>query len=252
MFRTVLPKHFDRICKVNGIASAVVVEASGRVEDNQWMLDLVKHNLDRYAAMVGSLPVGDDSFAGLLERFSKDERYVGIRLRVRTEGEHFFTDAVWRDLALLSKKGLVLDVLLENFSLEDVASIAQRNPDIKILINHLTGLNITGKSADPEWTKSVQRVAAFDNVYCKVSGIFQRSGKMTAPKDLTYYEPTIEVVYAAFGEDRIIYGSNWPVSDRGGSYGEQLAIIRSYFESKGERVLQNIFVTNAQKFYGLD
>jgi L-fuconolactonase len=116
----------------------------------------------------------------------------------------------------------------------------------------LTGLNITGKSADPEWTKSVQRVAAFDNVYCKVSGIFQRSGKMTAPKDLTYYEPTIEVVYAAFGEDRIIYGSNWPVSDRGGSYGEQLAIIRSYFESKGERVLQNIFVTNAQKFYGLD
>ena len=60
----------------------------------------------------------------------------------------------------------------------------------------------------------VKATAAHANVSCKVSGIFQRSGRMPAPKE-AYYAPIFEVVYEAFGEDRVIYGSNWPVTDRG-------------------------------------
>jgi L-fuconolactonase len=68
---------------------------------------------------------------------------------------------------------------------------------------------------------------------------------------LSYYAPIFEVVYEAFGEDRIIYGSNWPVTDRGGRYAEQLAIIHDFFAPEGERVLRKLFAFNAQKFYGL-
>jgi predicted TIM-barrel fold metal-dependent hydrolase len=88
------------------------VEASSRVEDNQWMLDLVKDNPDRYLALVGNLPIGTDEFSGLLERFSKDSRFVGLRMRDRPGGDAFFTDAVWRDLAYLKKKVLPLMSLL--------------------------------------------------------------------------------------------------------------------------------------------
>ena len=109
LYRPVLTEHFDEVADREGIPSTVIVEASSRVEDNQWVLDLVKHNPERYLALVGNLPIGTDEFAVLLERFSKDSRFVGIRMRDRPGGDDFFTDAVWRDLGLLAKKGLTLD-----------------------------------------------------------------------------------------------------------------------------------------------
>ncbi len=74
---------------------------------------------------------------------------------------------------------------------------------------------------------------------------------MPASKDVAYYAPIFEVIWEAFGEDRIIYGSNWPVTDRGGEYGEQLAIINEYFSAKGKDVTEKLFWKNAAKFYGI-
>jgi L-fuconolactonase len=261
LYRPVLTEHFDAMADQEGIASTVIVEASSRVEDNQWVLDLVKHDPDRYLALVGNLPIGTDEFAGLLDRFSKDSRFVGIRMRDRPGGQDFFTDAVWRDLGLLAKKGLTLDVLIHNFTVDEVTVVAKRLPDLKIMINHLTGLVITNDPLDPAWKKSVKQAAAQPNVHCKVSGIFQRSGVRPPPKERSFYAPVFKVVYEAFGEDRIVYGSNWPVTDRGGSYFEQLSIIRGYFNppvmrlsdsKRGERIEKKLFRENAVKFYGLD
>ena len=74
---------------------------------------------------------------------------------------------------------------------------------------------------------------------------------MPAPKDVAYYAPIFEVMYEAFGKDRFVYGSNWPVTDRGGEYGEQLAIIDEYFSAKGKGVTEKLFWKNAAKFYGV-
>ena len=249
LYRPVLTKDFDEVADREGIPSTVIVEASSRVEDNQWVLDLVKHNPDRYLALVGNLPIGTDEFAGLLERFSKDSRFVGIRMRDRPGGDAFFTDAVWRDLGLLAKKGLTLDVLIHNFTIDEVTEVAKRLPELKIMINHLGGLVITNDPLDPEWKDSVKRAAAQPNVHCKVSGIFQRSGVRPPPKERSFYAPVFQLVFEAFGEDRIVYGSNWPVTDRGGSYSEQLNVIQSYFDPD---VQGKLFRENAVKFYGLD
>tara|TARA_Y100001968_G_C19439008_1_gene761449 strand:- start:890 stop:1852 length:963 start_codon:yes stop_codon:yes gene_type:complete len=251
LYRPVLSQHFDAICEAHNVAATVIVEASDRVEDNQWVLDLVKHNPDRYIGLVGSLPIGTDEFAGLLNRFAAEKRFVGLRMRQRPGGEDFFTDEVWRDLQLMADKGLTLDVLMSKFDLEDVSLIAERMPDLKILINHLTGLIITGEPAAEEWTAAVKKAASYPNVHCKVSGIFQRSGQSPAPKNLSYYEPIFKVVYDAFGEDRIIYGSNWPVTDRGGEYDEQLNVIQKFFQPMGHSVLEKLFWKNASKFYGV-
>jgi L-fuconolactonase len=251
LYRPVLPPHFDAICEANGVAATVIVEASDRVEDNQWMLDLVKHNPDRYLGLVGNLPIGSDEFIGLIDRFAADKRFVGLRMRQRPGGDDFFTDAVWRDLQYLADKGLTLDVLMSQFDLADVSSIAERVPSLKILINHLTGLIITGDPADADWTAAVKRAGSHRNVHCKVSGIFQRSGQSPAPKELSYYAPIFQVVYDAFGEDRIIYGSNWPVTDRGGEYQEQWKIIDEFFQPMGRSVQEKLYWKNASKFYGV-
>ena len=251
LYRQVLPQNYDQVTKANGVTATVIVEASDLVEDNQWVLDITAHNTKHYVGVVGNLPVGTLQFAKHLDRFTKDKRYVGIRLRSFAGGVDGFNDAVWRDLKFLSDKGLTLDVLMANYDLDDVMLIAKRLPKLKILINHLTGLIINGRAAEAAWTKKVKAAAKYPNVSCKVSGIFQRSNRSPAPKKVSYYAPIFEVVYEAFGEDRIIYGSNWPVTDRGGEYGEQLAIINEYFSAKGKDVAEKLFWKNAAKFYGV-
>ena len=149
---------------------------------------------------------------------------------------------------MLAEKGLTLDVLIHNFTIDEVTEVAERLPDLKIMINHLGGLSITEDPLDPEWKESIEKAAQCENVYCKVSGIFQRAGVKPAPKERSFYSPVFKIVFDAFGEDRIVYGSNWPVTDRGGSYSEQLGIIRGYFNppvmrlddsERGERIAKN-------------
>ena len=260
LYRPVLTEHFDEVADRAGIASTVIVEASSRVEDNQWVLDLVRDNPDRYLALVGNLPIGTDEFAGLLDRFSKDSRFVGLRMRDRPGGDAFFTDAVWRDLGLLAEKGLTLDVLIHNFSIDEVTEVARRLPKLRIMINHLGGLNITHEPFDATWKQAMEKAAQHENVYCKVSGIFQRAGVKPTPKEKSFYSPVFKVVFDAFGEDRIVYGSNWPVTGRGGRYSEQLSIIRDFFNALGmqlgdtkraEQIARKLFHENAIKFYGL-
>src|SRR5688572_3116211 len=78
IFRDVLPPEYKAVARPNGVIAAVVVEASGIVEDNQWILDLVRHD-GFFPAFVGNLEIGAPTFAANLARFAHDARFVGIR-----------------------------------------------------------------------------------------------------------------------------------------------------------------------------
>ncbi|MDA1069637.1 MAG: amidohydrolase family protein, partial [Verrucomicrobia bacterium] len=183
LYRPILTKDFNQVAEANGITATVIVEASEWVGDNQWVLDLVKDEPGVYIGLVGSLPIGTPEFADHLKRFSADSRYVGIRMRERPGGEKFFNEDVWRDLKTLDAMNKTLDVLMFQFSLNDVDRVAKRNPDLRILINHVAGANIDGKAVDPTWLADLKNVAKNPNVYCKVSGLFQQSHQSPAPKD---------------------------------------------------------------------
>ena len=251
LYRPVLPRHFNAVAKENNITATVIVEASKWIPDNQWVLDLVAHDPDKYIGLVGSLEIGTPGFAKDLKELSKDKRYVGIRLRERPGGDDFFTDDVWQDLELLAEMDQTLDVLMFQFSLDDVAMIAKRIPNLKILINHVAGSNIDGNSVDSKWHSGVRRAAAHRNVHCKISGLFQQSHRSPSPTDVAFYKPTLDALTAAFGEDRLIYGSNWPVSMKGGKYGDYKKVVLDYYRPKGKPFLEKLLYKNALRFYGL-
>jgi predicted TIM-barrel fold metal-dependent hydrolase len=251
LYRPVLPPDFAKVCQENDITATVIVEASTRLADNQWVLDLVKDEPERYIALVGSLQVGSSDFAANLEKLSADPRFVGIRMRERPRGAGYFNDEVWRDLELLADKGQTLDVLMFEFSLEDVDQVARRIPALKILINHVAGANIDGKPVDSVWARQLAQAASNPNVYCKVSGLFQQSHLQPSPVDLTFYKPVLDELWKLFGEDRLIYGSNWPVTMRGGSYASYKAVVMEFLEPKGRKSMKKILADNAYKFYGL-
>lgn len=251
LYRPVLTEHFDQVAEENGVAATVIVEASIWLKDNQWVLDLVKENPNRYIGLVGSLEIGTEDFGTNLKTLSKDPRFVGIRARERNQDD-YFTDAVWRDLELLAELDQTLDVLMFNFSLEEVAMIAKRIPKLKILINHVAGADIDGGPAKPEWVASVKTAAAQPNVYCKISGLFQQSHRSPSPTDVGFYKSTLDVLTEAFGEDRLIYGSNWPVTMRGGKYGDFKKVVIDYYKPRGRECLEKLLYKNALNFYGLN
>ena len=251
LYRPILPSDFDQVADKNGITAAVIVEASEWLPDNKWILDLVKHAPDRYLGLVGSLEIGTPDFARNLRALSKDKRFVGVRMRERPGGEDFFTDEVWRDLKLLAEMNQTLDVLMFEFSLDDVAMVAERIPNLNILINHVAGADIEGKPADPTWIAGVKRAADHKNVYCKISGLFQQSHRQPSPTSMVFYKSTLDVLTAAFGEDRLIYGSNWPVTMRGGKYGDYKQIVMDYYQPHGRTCVEKLMYKNALAFYGL-
>jgi L-fuconolactonase len=251
LYEPVLPPDFDAVAEDNDLAATVIVEASEWPGDNQWVLDLVAHDPKRYIGLVGSLEIGTPGFAAELERLSQDERFVGVRMRQRPRGPGYFNDAVWSDLRLLADQDQTLDVLMFEFSLDDVATIAERIPHLRILINHVAGADIDGNAPDPEWEAAVRRAAAHPNVSCKISGLFQQSNRQPSPTELSFYEPVLEVLWQSFGEDRLIYGSNWPVTRRGGTYADYKAVVLEFFEPKGRESLEKLLHANALSFYGL-
>jgi len=251
LYRPVLTQDFDAVAEENGITATVIVEASEWLDDNQWVLDLVQHDPARYIGLVGSLPIGTSGFAENLETLSRDKRFVGIRLRERPRGEGFFNEAVWRDLKVLASLDQTLDVLMFQYSLEDVDMIAKRVPNLKILMNHVAGADIEGTQAGSLWVKGVDKAASNPNVYCKISGLFQQSHRSPSPKRLAFYAPVLDELWTAFGEDRLIYGSNWPVTMKGGDYASYKTIVMEYFSVKGRLALEKLFYRNALEFYGL-
>ena len=172
LYRPVLPADFDKICRDNQITATVVVEASEWLNDNRWVLDLVKHQPKRYIGLVGSLEVGTPEFSSHLKTLSRDPRFVGIRLRERPRGERFFNEEVWRDLKLMADRDQTLDVLMFNFSLTDIDLMAKTVPQLKILINHVAGADIDGTEVNPQWAQALRQAATHPKVHAQVSGQF--------------------------------------------------------------------------------
>ena len=92
-------------------------------------------------------------------------------------------------------------------------------------------------------------VAKHANVYCKVSALYGRVKQQPAPTDLAFYKPVMDLAFESFGEDRLVYGSDWPVTKTTAEYAEVLKLTRSYFEPKGAEVCEKLFYRNAEKFY---
>jgi L-fuconolactonase len=251
LYRSILPAYHQPFAEAVGIKAAVVVQAGQSLPDNQWNLDITAHAPSFYRGIVGNLSrvIGTDEFAPLFEKLCQDDRYVGFRLSGRYQEQ--LTDAFFRDLQLTHARGRCVDVLAGSYSLADVDQIAQRLPELRIMVNHCGNLRLDDKPLDPTWVASLRAVARNPTVYCKVSALFGRVKPQPAPRDVEFYRPILDLVYESFGEDRLVFGSDWPVSESTGDYAAVLALVRAYFAAKGRPVLEKLLHRNAAHFYRL-
>ena len=247
LYRPVYPEHHKALAIPEGVTGTVVVEASTWVEDNQWILDLAE-NEPFIVGFVGNLDIGSADFEGNLERYVANPLFRGVRLRGVDISEVVKGENL-ANVEMLAAKDLSVDLLSSPDTLPSAAALAGSIPELRIVINHVAGVPIDGKAPDAAWVEGMQMAAANPHVYCKVSGLVENTQDTPSPTDVAYYAPTIDVLWDAFGADRLVYGSNWPVSERFADYATVQRIVSQYFNAKGVVAAEKYFWRNAVAAY---
>lgn len=240
----------DTACPA-GVGFAVVVEASQRREDNYWLLAHVDTS-DALIAFIGNLDPRDPMYANDLDSLSISKKFRGIRIRPSTPID-LSNPGIIESFVELSRRNLVLELGGNGVDPEVVATIARRFPNINIIMNHLAGGSLVGNQIQPpDWKTRLSLFASEPNVYCKVSALYEGSGKSPAPVNSDYYDALIDPVLDAFGPDRVLFGSNWPLSDMLGSYEDMIRLLDDYCDKHANLSPQKLYYENANRAYGIN
>ncbi|HBJ37999.1 MAG TPA: amidohydrolase [Planctomycetaceae bacterium] len=249
LYRTVMPADWHAVAGPSGVKETIVVEASPWVEDNQWVLDIAANDKS-IIGLVGNLDPREADFSKHLTRFAKNPIFRGIRWRSDLVPIDRDREILVRAANQLKDLDLELDLNGSCQALPLANQLATEVPELRIVINHL------GASGDPQsihadWHSNIRQIADRPNVYMKVSALVEqvRCEPGEAPADTEYYLPILDHLWKCFGEDRLVYGSNWPVSDRGAPYGVVYKIVGDYFASKGKAATEKYFWQNAKAAY---
>lgn len=248
--RRVLPADYQALPKPQPVSGTIVVEASAWLEDNQWILDLAATE-PFIVGFVGNLPVGDRGFALNLRRFAANPLFRGLRIGAAQLRSGLAEMQFVENLKLVADRDLALDLLGGPEVLSDAARLGQLVPGLRLVIDHVANVRIDGQPVDATWHQGIRALAPYPNVFCKVSGLVEGTGKTDgmAPETVSFYKPVLDAIWNAFGEDRLVYGSNWPVSERFASCAIVQQLVTDFFSTKGDNALTKVFFRNSQHCY---
>jgi predicted TIM-barrel fold metal-dependent hydrolase len=255
LHRDVLPAEYKALAARHGIVAAGIVEASERVEDNAWVLELVRGD-PFFTFFVGSLEVGSARFAEHLERLAADPRVVGLRGFLWSPPDITLDAAQLRDLRDLSRRGMTLDLISRGTTnpKPKVEALCTALPDLRVIVDHLGGAQ--GAKPAAGWEQSMRRLArSCPNLCVKFSSfcdMYQAgdgNAPWPAPLELPAYRAHFDVLMDSFGADRLLWGSNWPVCDMAGGYAGQVGLAEEYLAPLGQAVRDRVMFRNALRFY---
>jgi len=244
LYRPVLPDEFEALVRPEGVTGAVIVEASPWLEDNQWVLDLARDN-PFLVGVVGNLQA--DGFARNLERFRKNPLFRGIRLGGGAIVKGATNPEFQENLRRLADADLSLDAIGNTDMIVPLTRLLDRIPSLRVALDHMPGEPVGWRTQETS-RKALAELAKRPQVFAKVSGVLQRAGE-SVPTDLSVYKAALDDVWGLFGAERVMYGSNWPVSDRMGTYKSVIKVMRDYLAQRGAGDAGRYFASNSKACY---
>jgi predicted TIM-barrel fold metal-dependent hydrolase len=151
---------------------------------------------------------------------------------------------------MLAERVLTLDTANQNVrALEDVVVLTDKVPDIRVVLDHLPKLAVPEPGPDRDaYQAAMTSLGERPNVYAKVSAVL-RNIDGQAPDDLEIYRAKLDEMWSVFGEDRVVYGSDWPNSEPLGPYPKVLSIVQRYVAEKPREQQEKYFWRNSVKAY---
>jgi L-fuconolactonase len=246
-----LPADLEPQTAAVGIDRTVTVQVLHTLRETAWLLGLARAN-PSIAGVVGwaDLQGPPDELAATLTELRGDPLFVGIRHLVHEEPDDdwLVRPAVLRGLGVAAAIGVPYDLLLRPRHLRHVPVLSERQPALRMVIDHIAKPLIAEGVVEP-WATEFRAAAADPNVWCKLSGMVTEADHATwSADDLA---PYVEIALAAFGVDRLMYGSDWPVCTLAGSYAQVIGALRAVLGSIDADVEARIFGGSAAEFYGI-
>ena len=252
IYKKTLPDRFREVSAGLGVVGAIKVEASPLLEDNQWVLDVIEKD-PIIVGTVGNLEPGKPDYAANLERFAANPLFLGIRyayLWGRDLRVELAKPEVIAGIKMLADRGLSLDTANQSVrALEDVVTVTDQVPNLRVIIDHLPKLAVPDPGPDRDAYQAVmQKLGERPNVYVKVSAVLREIDGQV-PDDLEIYRAKLDEMWSVFGEDRVLYGSDWPNSEPLGPYPKVLGIVKRYAAEKSREAQEKFFWRNSVKAY---
>jgi L-fuconolactonase len=247
--RDYLPENLQPLLSLAKVDGTIAVQARQTLEETNWLLELASQN-DFIKGVVGWVNLRSPELRGQLEKFAKHPKFVGVRHVVHDElDDEFMLRADFRrGLAQLREFGLTYDLLLFPKHLSVAAKLVAGFPTQKFVLDHLGKPRIGEKLFSP-WQEDLAALAKFPNVHCKLSGmVTETHWNQWRSEDFQRY---LDIALAAFGADRLMIGSDWPVCNLSGDYATVMKIVTDYIAALPAAARAKILGKNCAHFYNL-
>lgn len=247
--RDFLPEELIQQMRVSGIDGSVAVQADQSESETQFLLKLAESSPE-IVGVVGWVDLKAEDVSERLGYYSQFEKLLGFRHIVQAEPDDRFLlrEDFQRGIKALERHGFTYDILIYERHLPVAAEFVRTFPSQKFVIDHVAKPTIKSKRLD-DWARGIRAIAAHPNVCCKVSGmVTEADWRRWKEAD---FKPYLDVVFEAFGADRLMFGSDWPVCLLAASYGEVRDIVENYVCNLSQAEKQKIFGLNATRFYGM-
>jgi L-fuconolactonase len=247
--RDYLPENLKPLIDAEGIGRTIFVQTQHNVAENRWVLELAERH-SFIAGVVGWVDLASDWCEEQLLEFMDHPKFVGVRHVTQDEPDDDFIvrAEVLRGLKVLEKHGVPFDLLFYVKHLHHVPALARQLPDLPMVIDHLAKPRIKHRAVD-DWIPHFRAAAAFPNVFCKLSGmITEADWHGWTPDDL---RPYVHEALNAFGPERLMFGSDWPVCELAGTYSEVYEATVNALGPLTESERTTIFGATAARFYGI-
>jgi len=245
-----LPNDLQKELKYNGFDGAVAVQARQSLEETEWLLNLAEGN-DFIKGVVGWVDLCSDDVGRQLRKYTSNPKLVGIRHIVQGEPDDRFMlrKDFMKGVGQLKEFNLTYDILIYPKHLPVANEFIKNFPEQPFVVDHLAKPFIKKSELEP-WRSEIKRIAAFPDVCCKISGMVTEADWKNWKED--DFLPYMDTIYQAFGEDRIMFGSDWPVCLVAADYQQVINIVQLYFKNKVSSTgMDKFFGLNCKNFYNL-
>jgi L-fuconolactonase len=246
--RDFLPRQIIPELAANQMQGCITVQADQSEAETLFLLDLASRN-QVIQGVVGWVDLCAGNVAERLEFFSKYPKLCGFRHIVQAEPDDRFMmrPDFLRGIECLKDFGFTYDILIYARQLPAAIELVSRYPEQLFVVDHIAKPDIKEKRCLP-WERGLRTLAETPNVYCKVSGLVTEADwQQWSSAD---FKPYLDVVFDAFGVDRLMFASDWPVCLLAASYDEVVGMVEDYVRNLSPLDVEKIFGLNAAHFYG--
>jgi L-fuconolactonase len=247
--RNFLPADLRAAMATAGVAGTIAVQARQTLEETRWLLDLAD-GCDAIRGVVGWAPIAGEDFPGCMEEFDGRAKLKGLRHVIQGEkDEHYILREDFNSgIRTIAGSGLVYEILIYERHLADTIYFVDEHPDQPFVLDHVGKPLIAAGVLEP-WAERMMELGERENVWCKLSGmVTEADWRGWTPETL---KPYLDVAVEAFGPQRLMAGSDWPVCLVASGYKQWFDVLRTYFAPFSEAERAGVFGETAVEVYGL-